>query len=119
MSEPNNGDDYTDYPDDDCDDDPGGGSQNDPHRKACTTHSERCEHESTRDVTFLFQERVRVGPGKRFRWKTIGVWLDRREAEAWGKAYDYRFARGWRVHGVPAEGRLAKMLQEQDEGPNP
>jgi hypothetical protein len=44
-------------------------------------------------------------------WHTESVWLDRDEAEAWGRSHDYRFADGWRVYGVCAEGELAKMLR--------
>lgn len=78
-----------------------------------TTHRERCKRESTRDVIFLFQEKIVFKT--HIYWKTIGVWLDRKEAERWGKQHEYRFVHGWHVYGVPAEGRLAKMLQGQDE----
>lgn len=48
-------------------------------------------------------------------WLTESVWLDRAEAEAWGKSHDYRFADGWRVYAVCAEGELAKRLREFPE----
>lgn len=56
-------------------------------------------------------------------WRTIGVWLDRAEAEQWGHSQRHnhgrqytpflarREARLWRVDGVPAEGQLARLLQ--------
>lgn len=57
-------------------------------------------------------------------WQTIGVWLDRDEAEAWGRSQQHnhghqctplletREDRLWRVYGVPAEGQLARLLQQ-------
>jgi hypothetical protein len=44
-------------------------------------------------------------------WRTESVWLTRAEGEAWGRAKDYRFAKGWRVYGVPAEGELAALIK--------
>lgn len=44
-------------------------------------------------------------------WRTESVWLDREEAEAFGKSKSYRWPDGWRVYGVCAEGDLAKMLR--------
>lgn len=48
-------------------------------------------------------------------WETKSVWLDREEAESWGKSHEYRFKYGWRVYCVCAEGELAKLLKSQDE----
>ncbi len=124
------------------------------------THAERCNRESTRDVIFLFQRRVRtfIYEPEGFRhdgdgwervdddgevidaesyvsdddvaaadsecfvntWITEGVWLDRGEAESYGKFHAYNYENpnkdvGWRVWGVPSYGELAKLLRAQDE----
>lgn len=44
-------------------------------------------------------------------WRTEGVWLSREEGEAWGREKDYRFAKGWRLYGVPAEGALVELIK--------
>jgi hypothetical protein len=44
-------------------------------------------------------------------WRTESVWLDRLEAEAWGKVKAHRWTDGWRVYGVCAEGDLAELLR--------
>lgn len=84
-------------------------------------HQRRCEQECTRDVIFLFQVRdaqlSAFGdvPCIREAWRTESVWLDRAEAESWGKAHEHRWKYGWQVYGVPSEGDLAKLLRKQDE----
>lgn len=84
-----------------------------------STHQERCERESTQDVIFLLQSvnRSMESAGVFAYWKVESVWLDRDEAEAFAKATEYRYPRGWRVYGVPSEGRLARLLQSQDGEP--
>lgn len=54
-------------------------------------------------------------------WRTIGVWLDRAEAEAWGESQRHNYGekydeqkiqnRCWQVYGVPAEGELAELIR--------
>jgi hypothetical protein len=44
-------------------------------------------------------------------WHVEGVWLDREEAEAFGKLRSYNYPDGWRVYGVCAEGELAAVLR--------
>lgn len=44
-------------------------------------------------------------------WHTEGVWLDRDEAERFGKSKQYNYPDGWRVYGVPAYGELAGILR--------
>lgn len=80
------------------------------------THRQRCHDELTRDVIFLFQEntgrRVRHIPDSN--WRTVGVWLDRDEAEQWGGSQRHNYGEkhiGWRVYGIPSEGKLAEMLR--------
>lgn len=46
-----------------------------------------------------------------YRWETEGVWLDRDEAEAYGRAKHHNYTDGWRVFGMPAYGELARMLR--------
>lgn len=46
-------------------------------------------------------------------WITESVWLDREEAENFGRAKSHRWPDGWRVYCVCAEGDLAKLLREQ------
>jgi hypothetical protein len=43
-------------------------------------------------------------------WITESVWLDRDEAERYGKAKHYNYVDGWRVYGVCANGELADIL---------
>lgn len=45
-------------------------------------------------------------------WITESVWLDRKEAENWGKSHEYRFTYGWRVYSVPAKGNLSQHLRK-------
>lgn len=72
---------------------------------------DRSQAECTRDVVFLFQRRYRKnGP-----WETESVWLDRDEAQAFGRQHAYNYPRGWQVYGVPSEGRLAGMLQDTQD----
>lgn len=59
---------------------------------------------------YLFQRKT----GKNS-WHTEGVWLDRDEAEIWGKLHHYNYPSGWRVYGVPSEGQLAFVLQRWEE----
>lgn len=44
-------------------------------------------------------------------WRTEGVFLSREEAENFGKRTEYRYSHGFRVHGVPAEGELATLIE--------
>jgi hypothetical protein len=54
-------------------------------------------------------------------WRTIGVWLDREEAESWGESQHYNYGekydqvkvqdRCWQVYGTCAEGQLAELLR--------
>lgn len=44
-------------------------------------------------------------------WITERVFLTRDEGEAWARAREHRWARGWRVYCVPAEGALAELLK--------
>lgn len=46
-------------------------------------------------------------------WITESVWLDREEAENFGRAKSHRWRDGWRVYAVCAEGDLAKLLKRQ------
>lgn len=71
-------------------------------------YEERCREECTRDVIFLFQERQSK---KGDNWRTSGVFLTREEGEEFGRSTDYRYAHGWRVYGVPAEGELAQLIK--------
>lgn len=53
-------------------------------------------------------------------WRTEGVWLDRKEAEAFGEynAHNYPCRKknvGWRVYGVCSWGQLAELLKHQDQ----
>lgn len=78
------------------------------------THRERCHREMTRDVIFLFQYRHRKTSQT---WHTAGVWLDRTEAEDWGREQQHNYGKineRWRVYGIPAEGKLAAMMQRED-----
>lgn len=45
------------------------------------------------------------------RWDVEGVWLDRDEAEQYGRDHAYNYPDGWRVYGVPSYGQLASMLR--------
>lgn len=47
-------------------------------------------------------------------YRTESVWLTREEGEAFGRAKDYRYGKGWRVYGVPSEGELAQMIKDND-----
>jgi len=76
-----------------------------------STHAERCQRESTRDVVFLLQ---RQSLKESHIWLTEGVWLDREEATAFAKAHEYNCVNGWRVYGVPSYGALAALLKSQD-----
>lgn len=51
-------------------------------------------------------------------WETEAVWLDREEAEDWGRTHAYRFPNGWRVYCVPAKGGLAEVLAKAGEEGN-
>lgn len=54
-------------------------------------------------------------------WRTVGVWLDRDEAELWARSQRHNYGdkfdgtsamhRCWRVYGVPAEGELANLIR--------
>jgi len=76
-----------------------------------STHAERCQRESTRDVVFLLQ---RQSLKESNIWLTEGVWLDRTEAESFAKDHEYNYPHGWRVYGVPSYGELAALLKAQD-----
>lgn len=45
-------------------------------------------------------------------WRTLFVTLTREEGEHHGAEYHYRYRDGWRVYGVPANGRMAEMIRE-------
>ena len=71
--------------------------------------------EATRDPIFLLQSKtaahalgVEWVPDE---WTTESVWFTREEAEAWATRHAYRFAEGWRVYCLCAEGALAKLLR--------
>ena len=44
-------------------------------------------------------------------WETDGVFLSREEGDAYGEQFKYRYSEGWRVYGVPAEGKLIELLK--------
>lgn len=47
-------------------------------------------------------------------WRVVGVWLDRKEAEAWGDSQSHNYGKKnkeWRVYGTCAEGDLAALLR--------
>lgn len=44
-------------------------------------------------------------------WRTESVWLSREEATEWATGHTYRFAEGWRVYAVCAEGELAQLIR--------
>jgi len=72
------------------------------------TFRERCQAECTANVIFLFQWRLTK---KSQHWLVERVFLSREEAEAWGKAHEYRWPGGWRVYGTCAEGELVELLR--------
>jgi len=41
-------------------------------------------------------------------------WLDRDEAEKYGREHAYNYPRGWRPYGIPANGQLADMLDDSE-----
>jgi len=43
-------------------------------------------------------------------WETASVYLTREEAESFGRRTEYNYRDGWRVYGVPANGKLAALL---------
>lgn len=61
-------------------------------------------------------------------WRTVTVFLDRQEAEAWGVSQQHNYGpkyvgessgdRCWQVYGVPAHGELAVMLQGGTDVPD-
>jgi hypothetical protein len=44
-------------------------------------------------------------------WDTEAVYLTREEGERHGRTRAYRYADGWRVYGVCAEGELAELIK--------
>ena len=52
-------------------------------------------------------------------WLTESVWIDREEAERYGKAKEYNYVDGWRVYGVCATGDLAKLIRGESPITNP
>jgi hypothetical protein len=47
-------------------------------------------------------------------WITESVWLTRYEAEYFGKANEYNYQFGWRVHCLSACGELAEILNKTE-----
>lgn len=45
-------------------------------------------------------------------YRTESVWLSREEGEKFGREKDYRYGKGWRVYGVPAEGKLVELIKD-------
>lgn len=84
--------------------------------KSIPSFSDRCYAEATRDVVFLFQVCLNPVRNSVRNWNTERVFLSREEAEDFGRATQHRYPGGgkgvgWRVYGVPSEGRLAELVR--------
>ena len=66
---------------------------------------------------WLLQEWQESGGEEDGHWQvTEGAWFTHAEAEAWGRACEYRLGK-WRVYGVGARGELKTLLKAHTDYP--
>ena len=72
--------------------------------------------EATRDPVFILQYRDKGRRPDSDRWRPVGVWFTREEAETFAAAHahrwpDDRHGKRWQVYCVPADGEMARLLK--------
>ena len=52
-------------------------------------------------------------------WVSERIFLDRNEAELWASQRYYNYPNGYRVYGLPAEGKIVELLKCAEKAGNP
>jgi hypothetical protein len=64
------------------------------------------------ELSYLIDKESAAGaPCVEVVYEDEGIWLSREEAEAYGEGHKYNYPQGWRVYGIPSNGKLAELIK--------